>query len=538
MKAIQGFLLRFYHQEGYLSAAVTPKCKIGYPGDDDPRLSCEASRLHGTHVETLTFDVQKGPKTRTAGILLRGNLRTSPSVISNELRMEDGKALGSDEIFLSQANLRSLGIFDAVNVEYISHPLSRRLSSENESFVRDATVVVSVEESKAKSLDVFLGVQVDSAVISDELPVLYTVGGSIRDRNFWGNGLELGLGLNHANRIDDPLDYRGDDALWQAGPFLKNRRFLGTRLDLTTEALYQLSETAQRDAYQEVFNLDATFGYDFYALSYPAKWGQGLRATLSTELRRERLRALSRGGERPTFGESTNSLSLSPTVTWDQRDSPLHPTRGFYVSSSLEFLVPNVRDASDFPTKFMLASHYVRSFLKRQLIVVPNIKLGSVWTGRSEADLKANFLFKAGGDGVTIPVRGYTNASIDACNGSETRINTTRCSQVYPEGVNEGESIAIPSTVGGHAMIAGGLELRFPTFLVDDLWGTLYTDFAAISPYWQTLGAESFYPSVGGGFRYLVTGQIPLRLDIAYPLRENVFSTQDVRVHVNIFYTL
>ena len=87
-------------------------------------------------------------------------------------------------------------------------------------------------------------------------------------------------------------------------------------------------------------------------------------------------------------------------------------------------------------------------------------------------------------------------------------------------------------------MIAGGLELRFPTFAVDDLWATLFSDFAAVSPYWDTLGPESFCPSVGGGFRYLVTGQIPLRLDFAYPLRENVFSTRDLRVHVNIFYTL
>ena len=114
-------------------------------------------------------------------------------------------------------------------------------------------------------------------MISDELPVLYTIGGSVRDRNFFGKGLELGLGFNHANRVDDPLDFRGDDALWQAGPFLKNRRFLGTRLDLTVEALYQRSETAQRDAYSEVNNVDATLGYDYY-LSYPATWGQGLKS--------------------------------------------------------------------------------------------------------------------------------------------------------------------------------------------------------------------------------------------------------------------
>ena len=87
-------------------------------------------------------------------------------------------------------------------------------------------------------------------------------------------------------------------------------------------------------------------------------------------------------------------------------------------------------------------------------------------------------------------------------------------------------------------MIAGGLELRFPTFAVDDLWATVYTDFASVTPYWRNLGVDSIYASVGGGLRYLVTGQIPLRLDVAYPLKGTPFSPQALRVHVNIFYTL
>jgi outer membrane translocation and assembly module TamA len=43
---------------------------------------------------------------------------------------------------------------------------------------------------------------------------------------------------------------------------------------------------------------------------------------------------------------------------------------------------------------------------------------------------------------------------------------------------------------------------------------------------------------VGGGLRWLVTGQIPLRLDIAWPLRKTVFGAQEARIHFNIFYTL
>ena len=538
VQSIQGFILRFFHQEGYLNAQVTPRCILEYPGDLDPVDSCSMRRLYGEHVKRLEFHVVKGAKTQTAGILIRGNLKTDRAVIADELLFQPGKGLGTDEIFLSQANLRSLGIFDAVSVQYIRHDSLVNQPTANRLRVDDATVVVSVEEGVAQTLDLYAGIQVDSATLSDELPVLYTVGGSVRDRNFFGSGLELGLGINHANQIEDPLDYLGDSALWQTGPFIKNRRFLGTRLDLTTEALFQLSETPQRDAYQQVFNLETKVGYDFYALSYPSKWGLGLRSTLATELRRERLRALSRNGERPTFGEFTDSLSVTPAITWDQRDSPLHPTRGFFISGSLEFLVPNIQSDLDFPTKLVVASHYVAAFAKRKLIIVPSLKIGSVGTERDGADLKTNFLFKAGGDGVSTPVRGYENASIEACGGTKSGTRTQRCDAVFPDGVSEGDTLILPETIGGHALVSGGLELRFPTFLVADLWGTVFVDFAAVAPAWAELNNDRLFPSVGGGLRYLVTGQIPLRLDLAYPLKGTVFSPQETRVHVNLFYTL
>ena len=54
-----------------------------------------------------------------SGILLRGNLSTEDSVITDELLLKNGQPLGSDGLFLSQANLRSLGVFSAINIEYI-----------------------------------------------------------------------------------------------------------------------------------------------------------------------------------------------------------------------------------------------------------------------------------------------------------------------------------------------------------------------------------------------------------------------------------
>ena len=87
-------------------------------------------------------------------------------------------------------------------------------------------------------------------------------------------------------------------------------------------------------------------------------------------------------------------------------------------------------------------------------------------------------------------------------------------------------------------MLLGGLELRFPTFLLDDFWFTAFSDFGAVAPTWSAMTADRVKTSVGGGLRWLLSGQIPLRLDLAYPLNPTPFGEQHVRWHVNIFYTL
>jgi outer membrane translocation and assembly module TamA len=72
--------------------------------------------------------------------------------------------------------------------------------------------------------------------------------------------------------------------------------------------------------------------------------------------------------------------------------------------------------------------------------------------------------------------------------------------------------------------------------LADDLWLAAFSDFAGVATRWRDLSADRFYPSVGGGVRWLITGQIPLRLDLAKPLRATTFSSTAPRAHLNIFY--
>ena len=243
-----------------------------------------------------------------------------------------------------------------MNVEYISH--EEAVTKDGD---RLATVLVTVEEpGLGKSIS--LGLKVDSTPWRGRgIPVLYTMVALI--------GIATSLAMPsraawvpHSNRLDEPGNVVGDEAVWQAGPFLKNRRFFGTRLDLVTEALYQRGQTGQRDAYQEVINAQSTVGYDFYNLSYPNTWGRGLRASLKTEFRHERIRALSREDEIPSFNDPTDSLAFQPLLSWDRRDNPLHPTKGFLILASAELLIPSLSIGRMCPSRpRSLRSSYTRS---------------------------------------------------------------------------------------------------------------------------------------------------------------------------------
>ncbi len=533
LRAVQRFLLRYYDEQGNLLATIEPIC--GGSGrvssrTDWRKRSCNDELLYGRHVKSVEFDIEPGPKTLVDGILLAGALRTRQSVIRNEMRLEAGKPLASEALALSQASLRSLGIFDSVSVR----ALDRLRSADEESREEvPASVLVTVEEGSYRLLDTYLGLSVETSSLEEEVPVLYQAGLTVRDRNLLGRAVELGVGGAHSNRVEAPLDIDGDKASWEAGPFFRDRRFLGTRIDMLIEGAFQQGQTAQKDEYERVFSGKVTFGYDFFNLSYPDEWGRGLRQTLGIEYRRDRRRDLESGGVRPSFRDATHSIGIQPAITWDRRDNPLHPTRGWFLSVGSEVLfnsdstLPSLLNPS---FKESFSGQYVRSFFERRLIVVPSFRLGAVQSDELEEDLKSGFYFKAGGDGVPMPVRGYEDASIEACDGVQ---DAGDCQLALTD-----DAVPEPDSVGGRAMMLGSLELRFPTFLIEDFWFAAFADLGAVAPSWPDMSPDRFYPGVGGGLRWLVTGQIPLRLDVAYPLRETAFSPQELRVALNIFYSL
>ncbi len=102
----------------------------------------EAGRLN------VTFVITEGPQTIVDHILIVGNRKTDPGVITRELQLVEGQPLGVSARFETVRRLTQLGLFRRVRIEEVSHGVTNR---------RD--VVVIVEEAPATTIGYGAGVE-------------------------------------------------------------------------------------------------------------------------------------------------------------------------------------------------------------------------------------------------------------------------------------------------------------------------------------------------------------------------------------------
>ncbi len=535
LNLLSNFLLLSLKERGYLRAKVQPMCqlKVGRAELSEPKL-CNLEELYGQVIERLSFTAELGPKAEVNGLLIHGQLLTKEEVIRREILLKSGQPLSAEALLLSQSNLRGLGLFRSVTLKPIGLGAAPQTS-----IVEPVTLVLNVEENLPWLLDGYFGLRLtDEAITTDlqGLNLLYTSALTIRHRNVTGRGWELGGGVSHDNLLFNPTDIEGDNASWAIGPFFKNPRLFDSYIQLFSELIFEQGLSTQRTSYLQRVRGKSTLSYNFYNLSFPERWGQGLTFELELEAKMERQRPLTRYSERRAFSESTPSFNFAPTIVYDQRDNPIHPTRGFYLTAGVDFLGSQQLFEGVISYKETLSAQWVGNWFRRQLLFVPTIKLGAVQSSLTDSQLtlsSADFLFSAGGDGVIYPVRGYPIAVINTC----TKANRTlgQC-DTLGEALTPDPSDLI--NFAGRAIINMSVEARFPSFILSKLWLATFGDLGAVSDGLTRFDTHSFYPSIGGGIRYLLPGQVPLRFDIAYPLRETAFSAQSLGYHFNFFYVL
>ena len=535
LDVLQDFLISTLKRQGHLQAVVQPLCQLKATRltltDPEP---CDLNALYGQTIERLSFKAKLGPRAEVSALITKGNLLTQENFIRQEMLLRAGDPLNADALLLSQNNLRSLGLFRSVRLTSIGLGTSPQGAA-----VEPVTLVMNLEEELPWLLDSYLGLRLSNQQQYAELQdinLLYTSALTLRHRNVGGRAWELGGGISHDNLITQPLDILGDWASWTAGPFFKNPRLLGTRIQLASELIFEQNMSSQRVAYVQRLRSSTTLSYDFYQLSFPRTWGRGLRFDLILEGRTERQRPISSSSERRAFGDLAPSFEIGPTLVYDRRDHPIHPTRGFYLTVGLDFLgSQDQTQGVEISYRETLSAQWVGGWFKRRLLLVPSLKLGAVQSSLSNNELTASrsdFLFIAGGDRVSYPVRGYPIGVINTCQVRDLRRG--QCGDDYADTPPTSSDLL---NFSGRALINMSIESRVSSLVIPNLWLAAFSDVGAVSEGIDAFDRHSFYPSVGVGVRYLFYGQVPLRLDIAYPLRSTILSAQEPNYSFDFFYT-
>jgi len=283
----------------------------GYPASSvDPDVSRDGDKVK------LTWVMKLGPRVRVGPIFVRGNFKTTPETILEQIPLQPGGYLTTTAVERGQRNLGFLQLFNNAS------PISFPGKDEKREVV---PMVVEVEEryEQYSVLHAGVGVSTEQKPPDSALPFGVYVRGGYENRNFWGHGWNAAANLTYGTSL-----LRGD-------LLFLDRRFFGTlfRFDVTLNYLQQ--ETARLG---DIRSGAGSIG--FSREMYPgidAGIHYNLRNTTHTE---GLIRVAGPDETISSVRLGTTVGSLSANVEWLRMDNRLVPTRGFRINALAELALP------------------------------------------------------------------------------------------------------------------------------------------------------------------------------------------------------
>ena len=283
----------------------------GYPSSSvDPDVDRDGDQVH------LTWVLKLGPRVRVGPIFVRGNFKTTPETILEQIPLQSGGYLTTTAIERGQRNLGFLQLFN--NASPISFP-----GKEEKRPVVPMVVEVEERYDQYSVLHVGAGISTEQKPPDSSLPFGVFVRGGYENRNFWGHGWATAANLTYGTKL-----LRGDLT------FL-DRRFLGTLFRFEIALNYLQQQTVRLG---DVRTVAGSIG--FSREMYPgvdAGLHYNLRNTTHTE---PLLRVAGPDETIPSVQLGTTVGSVSANVEWLRMDNRLVPTRGFRVNLLAELALP------------------------------------------------------------------------------------------------------------------------------------------------------------------------------------------------------
>ena len=540
---------RRYKNQGFFRAKIAAFCTAHAP--ERPETACTFEAMRAETVD-VRLHVVEGERVEIGEVFVRGNFETNVNVILRDMPAS-GQPFSAAALFESQRRLRNLGLFGQVTFDYIGEdetPPRQRLG-----------VVVQVAENAFRWMEYAVGVQTINAShartertvaplldavgqatgagdratgaynqgLTLNLPNLLLTGEAAWvNRNFLGLGKQLrvplkvglarapscGAGIIACDQ-QTPLD---TIRLISLTPTYTDSRLFGSDITLNLTAPYFIHDYASGvvdiDRTGALVQLARRFGKVALAVAFDAGF---IRTRTPAAPMLENAFRLE-----PQF-------QISPTLTWDHTDSPLNPTRGFFLSSSLQYINAYKQVVSAPAQQQALIGTYEHgNYLKYEGSAKGYIPFGqmailalfvhgggSTQLGSDSNDLPDWARYQLGG---VQGLRGYADLAVKEYLADGTPKTLNKLGQVVPYNSADADH----TKQGGNLVVNGSAELRFPILRESGLWGASFWDWGAIADTASELYPASFRHGVGFGLRWLLSGQIPIRIDYGFAIDKRV----------------
>lgn len=508
--------------------------------DESPSCALEggvqADKVRILHV------LSEGPFVRVGPRFLKGTFQTRSSVVYREIPFESGDPLDTQKIVEAQGNLRQLNIFESINIQTIG--LDKGITDEE---AAEAALLINVEESDTEFLDFKFGFELREPFVEDR-QLLLTGEAQYTNRNVFGyaQGLQPRIigafdtlrivrdGLEAATpgapgRIDT-LDFLfGAEILYTHPRFLKDLTGID-KLYLTVAPFYLLDllGVANRNLLREEWGVRTEVRKDLSELLDRLFFKLGVEfkqiATFASD-------GTIIGGTTRVFSPRRTQGKIEPDLALDRRDSPLNPTRGYFLRAQPALVSGDAlgKGGENFFEDSFLRLTLTGSFFvpmwRGEVVLAQGLRVGQAipLLGR-ELPIPNDERFFLGG---ARSVRGFTDGSLGPVN--ENQVAT-----------------------GGEFFINYNAELRYPLLPQWSIYGAMFFDAGLLSDcfveetdgnprrscYEDAFGSglRDVRLSSGVGLRILIFDQIPILFDYGIVLNRRPGEAFG-QVHLNVGYT-
>jgi outer membrane protein assembly factor BamA/autotransporter translocation and assembly factor TamB len=291
-------IVRVYRREGFPDVQVKADAAVAAA---DPEVA-------------VVYTIAEGPRRTLGEVVIRGNRNTDADVIARAIGLTVGEPLGADAWLDARARLFDTALFQRVDVA-----VEPGAPATGDAAERPASVIATVQEWPA--LRVRYGLQLAEERPPDDIEGRNVTPGLSLDvtrRTLFGRALTLGV----------VADYHRRDQ--RARTFVNAPTMFGWPV----ESLLSLERARESFA-------DATLVTDRSGISWEQRVRVSRNIRLSYSYRFDRDHTFDTNPDRdpltPAFDVTVNIARLTGTAVLDTRNDPLDTTRGWLLSSSLEY---------------------------------------------------------------------------------------------------------------------------------------------------------------------------------------------------------